>query len=355
MPQLKGISIYSLHGKMDAKRRTATYRAFLNLPPTSLALLLCTDVAARGLDVPDVDFVIQMDPPQDPKVFAHRCGRTARAGKKGKALVLLGHGREEVYVDFLKIRKIPLKRLAYILPGDKEFSTNYLSINDDDLIAQDPVFDDDNEVLLEQIRKIVLTDRDLHDKGTKAFVSYVRSYSKHEANYIFRLRDLDLGKVAKGYCLLKLPKMPELKDIKIEFEEASVNMDEYRYANKAREQKRLSKLESDKSKLNIQQASHQKKVLKGPWSEKIAAKQRRVERRIKRSKKREYLKKRKAEEINGSSDTINKNKGVEIYSEDEWEELQKEERLAKKLKKGIINQEEFERAMGLMNNGEIEV
>ncbi|CAG8770599.1 5455_t:CDS:1, partial [Dentiscutata heterogama] len=99
----------------------------------------------------------------------------------------------------------------------------------------------------------------------------------------------------------------------------------------------------------------QKKVLKGPWSEKVAAKQRRIERRIKRSKKREYLKKRKAEEINVSSDDINKNKDVEIYSEDEWEELQKEERLAKKLKKGIINQEEFERAMGLMNNDEIEV
>ncbi|RIB07190.1 P-loop containing nucleoside triphosphate hydrolase protein [Gigaspora rosea] len=352
MPQLKGISIYSLHGKMDTKRRTATYRAFLNLPSTSSALLLCTDVAARGLDVPDVDFVIQMDPPQDPKVFAHRCGRTARAGKEGKAIVLLGHGREEVYVDFLKIRKIPLKQLAYILPGNK---ANSLSINDDDIITQAPVSDDNNEALLEQIRKIVLMDRDLHDKGTKAFVSYIRSYSKHEANYIFRLKDLDLGKVAKGYCLLKLPKMPELKDIKIEFEDASVNMDGYKYANKAREQKRLSKLESDNAKLNIQQTSRQKKVFKGPWSEKLAAKQRRTERRIKRSKKREYLKKRKAEEINGSSDDINKSKDIGVCFEDEWEELQKEERLAKKLKKGIINQEEFDRVMGLTNNDEAEV
>ena|SRR5688572_96774 len=86
---------------MDIKRRTATYRAFINLPPTSKAVLLCTDVAARGLDVPNVDLIIQMDPPQDPKVFSHRCGRTARAGKEGKAIVLLVKGREEVYIGIL--------------------------------------------------------------------------------------------------------------------------------------------------------------------------------------------------------------------------------------------------------------
>lgn len=51
--------------------------------------------------MPDVDFIIQMDPPQDPKVFSHRCGRTARAGKKGKAILLLVKGREEVYVGML--------------------------------------------------------------------------------------------------------------------------------------------------------------------------------------------------------------------------------------------------------------
>ncbi|CAJ0763813.1 23889_t:CDS:2, partial [Entrophospora sp. SA101] len=123
LPQFSGVSIHSLHGKMDTKRRTATYKSFVNLPTTSTAILLCTDVAARGLDVPDVDYVIQVDPPQDPKVFSHRCGRTARAGKEGKAMVFLGIGREEVYIE--------------------------------------------NDELLEQIRKIVLTDRDLHDFGNR--------------------------------------------------------------------------------------------------------------------------------------------------------------------------------------------
>lgn len=65
---------------------------------------MCTDVAARGLDIPDVQYIVQYDPPQDPSTFVHRVGRTARMGRTGKALVmLLPH--ETPYVDFLRLRK----------------------------------------------------------------------------------------------------------------------------------------------------------------------------------------------------------------------------------------------------------
>lgn len=65
-------------------------------------MLLCTDVAARGVDFADLDVVIQYDTPTDPKTFSHRAGRTARAGRRGRAIVLLGKGREEDYVGELE-------------------------------------------------------------------------------------------------------------------------------------------------------------------------------------------------------------------------------------------------------------
>lgn len=69
--------------------------------------LLCTDLAARGLDIPHVHWILQFDPPQDPSAFVHRCGRTARMGRSGNALAfLLPH--EDAYVDLLAQRRIPL-------------------------------------------------------------------------------------------------------------------------------------------------------------------------------------------------------------------------------------------------------
>ena len=53
-------------------------------------VLVATDVAARGLDVNDVDLIVHWDVPQDAEAYLHRSGRTARAGKKGTAIVLFG-------------------------------------------------------------------------------------------------------------------------------------------------------------------------------------------------------------------------------------------------------------------------
>lgn len=101
--------IYALHGRMGQKKRERIYQEYLAAPR---ALLLCTDVAARGLDFVDVDLVVQYEAPQDPTTFVHRCGRTARIGRSGQALLLLAES-EDAYVEFLENRKVPLSPLDH--------------------------------------------------------------------------------------------------------------------------------------------------------------------------------------------------------------------------------------------------
>ncbi|KAI8897322.1 P-loop containing nucleoside triphosphate hydrolase protein [Globomyces pollinis-pini] len=200
----KMIKFYSLHGKMVTKRRESTYTTFATAPSSSA--LLCTDVAARGLDIPDIDFVIQFDAPQDPKAFAHRCGRTARIGREGYAVVFL-NSNEDTYVEFLQIRKLPISELCLSKEEDSS-KANAIS----------------TEIILQKLKDFALADRDIMEKSVTAFVSWVRSYREHQAGFIFQLKSLDLGSVARSFGLLRLPRMPELKSLNVEFEEVDVDV-----------------------------------------------------------------------------------------------------------------------------------
>lgn len=334
---LKPFSFHSLHGQMDTKRRSATYTTFTELSPAVPAVLLCTDVASRGLDISDLDYVIQVDPPQDPKAFSHRCGRAGRAGRKGRATVILVRGREEVYVDFLKLRKIPIQRRPYILADFSNFDNSIQDNKEDDKATSVQVKDGGVEGFIKEIRAIVKTDRDISDRGIKAFVSWARSYSKHEASYIFRTKDLDLNKLAMGFGLLKLPKMPELKAQKggSEFIDEDIDWDTFKYADKNREAKRLRELKEYQEKTKTQPKPTQKKKANAAWSNKQDAKDRKLKRKEIKQAKREYLKKQAQEE------EANKKRELE-EEEDDWEELANEERMYKKMKKGKLDKNVFE-------------
>ena len=96
----------SIHGKMK-QHRSKIFDQFRKLQTSGL--LVCTDVMARGIDITDVDWVLQFDPPSNAAAFVHRCGRTARIGNKGTALVFL-QPNEETYVHFIDInQKVRLK------------------------------------------------------------------------------------------------------------------------------------------------------------------------------------------------------------------------------------------------------
>ena len=210
--------IEMLHGKMVQKRREKAMERFRECVNAEGAsgeagakggVLLCTDVAARGLDVTDVNWVVQFDAPQDPASFVHRVGRSARAGRVGSSLLFLT-SKEESYIDLLRNRKVPLSPL----PETEECAPPPLLNDEDDekskkgkkassgVASSDVDSDDEKESdlvirsakaddillpdVLPKIRKMVLADRDLLEKGTKAFTSYIRAYKEHHCTFIFR-------------------------------------------------------------------------------------------------------------------------------------------------------------------------
>ncbi|KAI0281478.1 DEAD-domain-containing protein [Russula aff. rugulosa BPL654] len=336
------VQLFSLHGFLPPSARTRTLNSFATSTSTAEApsLLLATDVAARGLDIPDVDTILQFDPPTDSKAFSHRCGRTARAGKQGRAWVLLA-GQEHQYLDFLSVRKIPVKSHGCL----DEHGVAVMSKDEPEAQAV--------SAYLSTIRKYLLQDRTLYDMGTKAFVSFIRAYSKHEASYIFRLKSLDFVGVAESYGLLRLPRMPELKSIDTShWHDADIEWDKYSYADKAQEAKRL------KSAAEVQSSNDSRRLSSNTnskrdhvsWSKQLSKKDARDKRRVQKTRKKAWVassrlgeeRKEHAALKRTRADSEEKNVDSAEDALDDWASLAEEERLAKKLKKGKISQAEFD-------------
>ena len=260
-------ALVPLHGKHPPKVRQKNFILFSN---TSIpSILLTTDVAARGLDIPQVDLVVQIDPPSDPKVFLHRCGRAGRAGRKGLSVIFLQPGREEDYIPFLDIRKTPITSL----------------ITPDVQVTQRDV-----RTATQAIRQAVLTDRAYHDKAQRAFVSWVQAYSKHQASSIFRVADLDWADLGNAWGLLKLPKMPEVKKWQGDRSlGADVDWQAYAYKDKRREESRQQAMATrvEGSTMVEKQTRPVKKQGKRAWSDKHDQQEEREDRRNKRQRRRD--------------------------------------------------------------------
>ncbi|KAI8630739.1 ATP-dependent rRNA helicase SPB4 [Xylariaceae sp. FL1651] len=258
-----GLTLIPLHGKQDAKVREKNVSRFLNAAEPSV--LLTTDVAARGLDFPQVDLVLQIDPPTDAKTFLHRCGRAGRAGRKGLAIALI-QPNEEDYIPFLDVRKTPITPFRHF---------------------EVTIDDDEADQITSRIRDQVRKDRALFDKAQKAFVSWVRS--------IFRVTDLDWTALGNGWGLLRLPRMPEAKHFQGDrFLGVKIDWDNYAYANKAREKQRQAALTaepSDPAEAEAHQAKRKRNA--EAWSGKHEQEDTRAARRVKKQRKRDAERKEK--------------------------------------------------------------
>ncbi len=105
-----GFSAGALHGDMDQLARMASLDAFKN---GDVALIVCSDVAARGLDIPDVSHVFNFDVPTHSEDYVHRIGRTGRAGRSGTALTIVTDD-DTKYLDH--IEKLIAKQIDWIGP-----------------------------------------------------------------------------------------------------------------------------------------------------------------------------------------------------------------------------------------------
>ena len=111
----KGYKVGQMHGDMDQKTRTETLKAFKN---DEITLLVCSDVAARGLDVAGLSHVFNYDVPFNCDDYVHRIGRTGRAGLDGRAWSLASKGDDEKFVDAIeKLIKKPVP-VAQVGGGD---------------------------------------------------------------------------------------------------------------------------------------------------------------------------------------------------------------------------------------------
>lgn len=174
--------LHRLRGTMNQADRTRTLLAFT---AAKAGVLLCTDVAARGLDFPAVTHIVQYDPPGTAEEYVHRVGRTARLGQAGEALLFLSPS-ERGYVDYLKGKGLQI------------------SVRDEHLQSLGD---------LGKMRMVLLNtvgaDGILFVLAEDAFRAYVRAYATHsvETKQWFAIKKLHLGHVADSFGLKERPKL----------------------------------------------------------------------------------------------------------------------------------------------------
>ncbi|KAL7102110.1 hypothetical protein ACP275_08G099000 [Erythranthe tilingii] len=172
------IDCFDIHGKQKQQKRTSTFFDFCK---AEKGILLCTDVAARGLDIPAVDWIVQYDPPDEPKEYIHRVGRTARGeGAKGNALLFL-IPEEVQFLKYLKAAKVPVKEYEF----DQKKLANVQS----------------------HLEKLVSNNYYLNKSAKDAYRSYILAYNSHSMKDIFNVHRLDLQALAASFCFTSPPKV----------------------------------------------------------------------------------------------------------------------------------------------------
>ncbi|MGK3742501.1 MAG: ATP-dependent RNA helicase DDX18/HAS1 [Bacillariaceae sp.] len=173
------IPVLEIHGRQKQVKRTTT---FFQFQKAKTATLLCTDVAARGLDIPEVDWIIQFDPPDDPREYIHRVGRTARgASGSGRALMFLTPQE----TGFLRY----LQAAAKVTLNEYEFPTSKIAN------------------VQSQLQSLIEKNYYLNRSARDAYRSYLLAYASHSHREIYNVHELDLQAVGLAFGFTTPPRV----------------------------------------------------------------------------------------------------------------------------------------------------
>lgn len=215
-----GVPLMAIHGKLKQETRTKLYFDFLRRPH---AVLFATDVAARGLDFPSVDWVVQADAPEDVEMYIHRVGRTARYVAGGRALLLVTPQEEEGMSKALKRARIEAKTCS-------------MNPNKAVLVSK-------------KAAAVVAQSADANLLAKKAFKSYLRSVHLMPNKEIFgAVTDLPLEEYASSLGLASAPSVRFLKKLINREEERKKKNVDYKLL-KLKEEIREERLEKKIAKL----------------------------------------------------------------------------------------------------------
>ncbi|DBB17176.1 TPA: hypothetical protein ACH3X3_014243 [Trebouxia sp. C0006] len=178
-----GVPLRSLHGKMKQFKRMAVFYDFCEAKTGSV--LFATDIAARGLDFPTVDWVVQADCPEDVPSYIHRVGRTARYIAEGRALLLLLPSEQEAMLKALEVAKVPVK-----------------------VIKMNP---HKQQPITGALQALLSKDSALKELGQRALVAYLRSVFLQPNHAIFDVQKLPAAEYALSIGLPTAPKLRFLK------------------------------------------------------------------------------------------------------------------------------------------------
>ncbi|KEF62117.1 ATP-dependent RNA helicase HAS1 [Exophiala aquamarina CBS 119918] len=172
------LPVLELHGNLKQQKRTNTFFEFCN---ATHGTLVCTDVAARGLDIPSVDWIVQFDPPDDPRDYIHRVGRTARGSNgKGRSLMFL-QPNEVGFLSHLKEARVPV--VEFDFPAKKLVN------------------------IQSQLEKLITQNYYLNKSAKDGYRSYLQAYASHSLRSVFDVNKLDLVKVAKSFGFATPPRV----------------------------------------------------------------------------------------------------------------------------------------------------